>query len=116
MFGASTIGENGGSMRNLLVLSLLAFVLSASTLFSQVPVPVDTGEPIPVLSANELDGLVAPIALYPDPLISQVLVASTYPLQIVEAYQWLQRNPGLSGPALTQTAQEQNWDPSIQAL
>jgi hypothetical protein len=116
MLQASTVGMNGGSMRNLLVLSLLALALSASTLFSQVPVPVDTGEPIPVLSANELDGLVAPIALYPDPLISQILVASTYPLQIVEAYQWLQRNPGLSGPALTQAAQEQNWDPSIQAL
>src|SRR5436305_8005514 len=107
---------NGGSMRKLLVLSLLALALSPSSGFSQVPVPVDTGQPIPVLSPNEVDGLVAPIALYPDPLISQILVASTYPLQIVEAYQWLQRNPGLSGPALTQAAQEQNWDPSIQAL
>src|SRR6266487_2623343 len=116
MFQASTVGMNGGSMRNLLVLSLLAIALSASTLFSQVPVPVDTGEPIPVLSANELDGLVAPIALYPDPLMSQILVASTYPLEVVEAYQWLQRNPGLNGPALTQAAEAQNWDPSVQAL
>src|SRR5436189_5547293 len=116
MLRASTVGMNGGSMRNLLVLSLLALALSASTLFSQVPVPVDTGEPIPVLSPNELDGLVAPIALYPDPLISQILVASTFPLQIVEANQFVQRNPGLTGPALTQAAQEQNWDPSIQAL
>jgi hypothetical protein len=103
-------------MRNVITMCLLALALSPSMLFSQVPVPVDTGEPIPVLSGNQLDGLVAPIALYPDPLISQILVASTYPLQIVEAYQWLQRNPGLSGPALTQAAQEQNWDPSIQAL
>jgi hypothetical protein len=69
-----------------------------------------------VLSGNQLDGLVAPIALYPDPLISQILVASTFPLEVVEASQWLQRNPGLSGPALTQAAQAQNWDPSIQAL
>src|ERR1051326_2382649 len=116
MLRASTVGMNGGSMRNLLVLSLLALAFSASTLFSQVPVPVDTGEPIPVLSPNELDGLVAPIALYPDPLISQILVASTYPLQIVEAYQWLQQSPGLTGPALTQAAAAQNWDPSVQAL
>jgi hypothetical protein len=69
-----------------------------------------------VLNPNQLDDLVAPIALYPDPLISQVLVASTYPLEVVEAYQWLQRNPGLSGPALTQAAEAQNWDPSVQAL
>jgi hypothetical protein len=78
--------------------------------------PVDTGEPIPVMSAAQLDNLVAPIALYPDPLLSQVLVASTYPLEVVEAYQWLQANPGLTGPALTQAAQEQNWDASVQAL
>jgi hypothetical protein len=63
-----------------------------------------------------LDDLVAPIALYPDPLLSQILVAATYPLEVVQAYQWLQRNPGLTGPALTQGAQQQNWDASIQAL
>jgi hypothetical protein len=65
---------------------------------------------------NQLDDLVAPVALYPDPLLSQVLVASTYPLEVVQASQWLQRNPGLQGPALTQAAQQQNWDASIQAL
>jgi hypothetical protein len=77
---------------------------------------VDSGQPAPLLNANQLDDLVAPIALYPDPLISQVLVASTYPLEVVEAYQWLQRNPSLSGTALTQAAESQNWDPSVQAL
>jgi uncharacterized protein DUF3300 len=106
---------------------LVAAVLlpGAIPLFSQaVPVPVppaalqpaDAGQPIPLLSPNELDSLVSPIALYPDPLISQVLVAATYPLEIVEAGQWLQRNPGLTGTALTQAAAAQNWDPSIQAL
>lgn len=98
---------------------LLTLGLIPSSGFSQitpVPVPTDTGQPIPILTANELDGLVGPIALYPDPLISQILVASTYPLEVVEAYQWLQRNPGLTGPALTQAAAAQNWDPSIQAL
>jgi len=68
------------------------------------------------MAANQLDGLVAPIALYPDPLISQILVAATYPLELVEANQWLQRNSGLSGQALTQAAQTQNWDPSVQAM
>ena len=103
-------------MRYLAALCLLALALSPSTVLAQEPIPVEAGQPVSMLSPNQLDGLVAPIALYPDPLISQILVASEYPLEVVQAYQWLQQNPGLSGPALTQAAQEQNWDPSIQAL
>jgi hypothetical protein len=67
-------------------------------------------------SAAQLDNLVAPIALYPDPLLSQMLVASTYPLEVVEAHQWLQKNPGLSGQALMDAARQQPWDSSVQAL
>ena len=59
----------------------------------------------------------APIALYPDNLLSQILVASTYPLEVVEAQQWLQQNRNLTrGQNLINAAQRQNWDPSIQAL
>ena len=72
--------------------------------------------PNQALTPDQLNDLVAPIALYPDPLVSQIMVASTYPLEVVQAYQWLQRNPGLSGPDLTAAAQQQNWDPSVQAL
>src|ERR1700689_5781300 len=79
----------------------------------QPPQPPPPGQ---ALTPDQLSDLVAPIALYPDPLVSQVLVAATYPLEVVEANQWLQRNPGLSGPALTQPVQQQNWDPSVQAL
>ena len=79
------------------------------------PAP-QTAAPAAMLSAAQLGNLVAPIALYPDPLLSQLLVATTYPLELVQAYQWLQANPGLSGGALTQAAQQQNWDPSVQAL
>ena len=68
------------------------------------------------LSADELDSLVAPIALYPDPLLAQVLAASTYPIEIMELQQWLQKNPGLTGQALADAVKQQNWDPSIQAL
>src|ERR1019366_6298913 len=84
----------------------------------QVPPPGGLQAPPPgqALAPDQLEGLVAPIALYPDPLLSQVLVASTYPLEVVQASQWLQRNPGLAGPALTAAAQQQNWDPSVQAL
>jgi hypothetical protein len=80
------------------------------------PPPPPLPPPGQALTPDQLSGLVAPIALYPDELVSQILVASTYPLELVEAGQWLQRNPGLTGPALTQAAQQQNWDPSVQAL
>lgn len=72
--------------------------------------------PAQPLSPQQLDDLVAPIALYPDPLLSQILVASTYPLEVVEASQWLQQNRNLSGEQLVDAAREQNWDPSVQAL
>ena len=69
-----------------------------------------------LLASAQLDSLVAPLALYPDPLLSQVLVASTYPLEIVEAEQWVQQNPNLKGAAIQDAVKQQNWDPSIQAL
>lgn len=70
----------------------------------------------PLLSPSQLTNLVAPIALYPDPLLSQVLVVSTYPQELVEAEQWLQQNGGLEGEQLMYAARQQNWDPSVQAL
>jgi hypothetical protein len=78
--------------------------------------PPELPPPNQALTPDQLDDLVAPVALYPDPLVSQILVASTYPLELVQALQWLQRNPSLTGAALTQAAEQQNWDPSIQAL
>lgn len=68
------------------------------------------------ISAHDLANLVAPIALYPDALLGQVLVACTYPLEVVEAQQWLQQNAALPSRELLQAAQQQNWDPSVQAL
>jgi len=94
-------------------LSCLLFLPAGAMAQSQPPPPPP---PDQALSPNQLDDLVAPIALYPDPLLSQILVAATYPLEVVQAYQWVQRNPGLSGTALTEAAKEQNWDPSVQAL
>jgi uncharacterized membrane protein YgcG len=68
------------------------------------------------LSPAQLDNLVAPVALYPDAVLSQVLAASTYPLELVDAGQWLQQNQDLEGPDLVNAARRQNWDASIQAL
>src|SRR5579871_575587 len=69
-----------------------------------------------LLAPEQLDDLVAPVALYPDNLLSQVLVASTYPLEVVEASQWLQQNRNLQGQQLIDAARQMNWDASIQAL
>ena len=68
------------------------------------------------LAPDQLANLVAPIALYPDPLLSQVLVASTYPLEVVEAQQWLRRNERLKGQQLTDAARQEDWDASVQGL
>lgn len=81
------------------------------------PAPGSTGAPASnVLAPERLESLVAPLALYPDPLLGQVLVASTYPLEIVEAQQWVVANPTLKGDALLEAAKKQTWDPSVQSL
>src|SRR5271168_4016783 len=67
-------------------------------------------------SQAQLEQLVAPIALYPDPLLTQVLMASTYPLEVVEAARWSHDNPGVLGNALQNAMQTQSWDPSVKAL
>jgi len=73
----------------------------------------DAGAKIP---NDQLDSLVAPIALYPDPLLAQVLAASTYPLEIMQLQQWLEKNKSLKGQALQDAVMKQNWDPSVQGL
>src|SRR5262249_8955828 len=79
----------------------------------QVQQPAGESVKIP---ADQLDSLVAPIALYPDPLLSQTLVASTYPLEIMQLQQWLEKNKGLKDKALVDAVSKQPWDPSIQAM
>jgi hypothetical protein len=65
---------------------------------------------------EELEAIVAPVALYPDALLAQVLMAATYPLEIVEAARWSKANPGLKDQALQDALQKQTWDPSVKAL
>ena len=70
----------------------------------------------PLLNAGELDQLVAPIALYPDPLLAQVLMASTYPLEVVQADRFAKANKGLKGDKLTQALDKKDWDASVKQL
>src|SRR5262249_48759454 len=69
-----------------------------------------------LLKPAELDQLVAPIALYPDPLLAEVLMASTYPLDVVEAARWVGNNKNLQGDQLKAQADKQDWDQSVKAL
>jgi len=93
-----------------------SLVLASAGLVKAQQAPPALPPPDQTLTPQQLEDLVAPIALYPDPLLTQILVASTYPLEVVEAFQWVQHNPGLTGAALTSAAQQQNWDASVQAL
>ena len=77
--------------------------------------PPPAAQPLP---QAQLDQLLAPVALYPDPLLSQVLMASTYPLEIVEEARWIREpaNQSLTGEALTNALKQKSWDPSVMAL
>ncbi len=72
--------------------------------------------PASIATAAQLDQMLAPIALYPDSLLSQVLMASTYPLEIVEADRWLKANPTLKGDSLDSALQSKTWDASVKSL
>jgi Protein of unknown function (DUF3300) len=79
--------------------------------------PVQTQAPVDAqLPEGQIEQLVAPIALYPDPLLTQVLMASTYPLEVVEAARWSHDNSMVKGQALQDAMQAQSWDPSVKAL
>ena len=105
------------------VLSTLILLFSLSAQVSGVAgqsssTPPDTDNPTAPApqSASELQSLVAPIALYPDSLVAQVLTAATFPDQIAIADYWVQQNKSLTGNALMQAVDKQNWDPSVKAL
>jgi hypothetical protein len=108
----------GSVIRRAMALSCAIFFAVSLSLAQQPtgPAAPATQQAAPLLSPDQLNNLVAPIALYPDPLLGQVLAASTYPLEIAEAGQWLQKNVNLSGEQLIDAAKQQNWDPSVQAL
>jgi len=85
---------------------------------AQAPAPAAATPATPKLTQAELDQLLAPIALYPDQLLSQILMASTYPLEIIEAARWLKipAHRRLKGDALTNALRQKQWDPSVMAL
>jgi len=96
-----------------------ALCLTGAVLAQTAPPPQDAPLRQPAratLSPEELETLVSPIALYPDPLLSQVLAASTYPLELVMAGQWLDQHRNLQGAQSVDAAKQMNWDASVQAM
>jgi hypothetical protein len=103
-------------MRLLAIFASLALLASVSPYATAEEAPAGANAQQQVLSEGELDALVAPIALYPDALLAQVLMASTYPLEVVQAERWKKANKSLKGDKLKEALDKQDWDASIKAL
>ena len=110
---------------SLLSLALLFATLPMSLPAQDAPAPAQEAQapdtqaqapPYAQQSPEQLQQLVAPIALYPDSLVAQILAASTFPEEVVEADRWVQANPDLKGDALGKAVDQQPWDPSVKAL
>jgi uncharacterized membrane protein YgcG len=120
----------GSNILSLSARQILACVLAFALLLPMLPQPVSAAQdqdaqapaqpsqapPYTQQSPDQLQQLVAPIALYPDSLVAQVLAASTFPAEIVEADRWVQAHPDLKGDPLGQAVDQQSWDPSVKAL
>jgi len=102
---------------------IVAFVF-ALMVIAPVTAPAQTSTPAPAASTStdqllkpgELDALVAPIALYPDTLLSLVLMASTYPLEVIQADRWLKEHKKLKGNELKAAVDKESWDESVKSL
>jgi hypothetical protein len=95
------------------LIQLLVLLLPVSVAFAQQDAPTQGR---PAFTQQELDQMLAPIALYPDSLLSQILMASTYPLEVVEAARWSKANPNLTGDQAVQAVAQNAWDPSVKSL
>jgi uncharacterized membrane protein YgcG len=116
------------NIRSLSARQILACLLGLSLLLPVLPQTVSAAQddaqaqaqpsqaPYTQQTPEQLQQLVAPIALYPDSLVAQVLAAATFPAEIVEADRWVQSNPDLKGDALAKAVDQQSWDPSVKAL
>src|SRR6516164_9275360 len=107
-------GEMAARVRTSLLLFLVLLLPFAAQAqgTSQQPAPSDQQ----LLKPEELDALLAPIALYPDALLAQILMASTYPLEVIEAERWVTANKNLKGDALKAAVDKQRWDDSVKSL
>jgi hypothetical protein len=94
----------------------VSILLLALLVLAQPATAQPGSAPQPPFGPAALDAMLAPIALYPDPLLSQVLMAATYPREVDDAARWLREHPGLSGDAAVRSADGWDWDPSVRSL
>src|SRR5690348_12848892 len=120
--GVMNIKQDGAIFR-VYVAVLCIFMMLPGDVSAYMPPPMPpqtqtagTQKQATKIPSDQLDSLVAPIALYPDPLLAQTLAASTYPLEIIQLRQWLDKNKGLKDKALADAVAKEPWDPSVQAL
>lgn len=108
------------AFRNFVTILCVVPLIGNTATYSQQAQPQTSStsgeEKAPKIPPEQLDALVAPIALYPDPLLAQTLAASTYPLELMQLQQWLVKNPNLKDKALADAVAKQPWDPSIQCM
>lgn len=97
-------------------------IAASPLLLPALPAIAQEGQPVQVVqnaagfTQQDLDQMLAPIALYPDGLLSQILMAATYPLEVVQAARWSRANPGIAGEQAVRAVDSQNWDPSVKSL
>ena len=111
-----TFERKGDTLRSLVAI-LCAIILAPGDTLAYAPqrsAPPPSGQTAKI-SPDQMDSLVAPIAIYPDPLLAQVLAASTYPLEIILLQKWLEQNKNLKDKELAAAVAKQPWDASVQA-
>ena len=97
-------------------LAVASLFLMTPAAMAQTPGSAAPGDQSQLLKPEQLDALVSPVALYPDTLLAEVLMASTYPLEVVEAERWVQENKGLKGDQLKAAVDKQSWEDSVKSL
>jgi Protein of unknown function (DUF3300) len=102
--------------QSLAFILFVAFAPMASAQTQPAPAPASAPAQDQLLQPGEIDALLSPIALYPDALVAQVLMAATYPLEVIQASRWLKENKGLKDDALRAALDKQGWDESVKSL
>src|SRR5688572_16533008 len=103
-------------IRTMTVMCLALGLPAQAALAQAQPAQERPAQDRPTFRQEQLDQMLAPIALHPDPLLSQILMAATYPLEVVQAARWSRANPNLKGEAAVKAVESRDWDPSVKSL
>jgi hypothetical protein len=118
LFGRRKERNMKGKLLQVIAGAVVVAILTTSGARPQTPTPTQQAQTVQQFTPEQLDQMLAPIALYPDGVLLDVLMAATYPLEVVEADRWLQegKNASLKGSQLTAALKAQTWDPSVKSI